>query len=172
MARIAQILTILLVAACTRSQPTVRPESPDADVSDALKEHPEVRARSRAAVHDEIRRSRLDEWQRFQKTVSAFSAADGISREEAEFLGWAYFTWDNPFCGHLGPARLAKREWLMSVTMGLTGKPELEDIRIDKRTGAVRSGSERPISARRLIEIERKRLLHELEASEEDSSGT
>ena len=107
---------------------------------------------------DDVSRSPQDEWLRFKDAAAAFKISDGISREEAEFLGEAYFTWEFLGCGFAGPAKDGKTEWLMRPQAGVAGRPDLHYIRVDKRTGAVRYSGERPMAARDLIEIERRRL--------------
>jgi len=113
---------------------------------------------SRSGVPDDVRQSHLDEWQRFNKAASSFKASDGISQDEAEFLGEAYFVWQLGGCGFAGAAKESKTEWRMRPRVGLRGEPDSSYIRVDKRTGVVRYDSESPIAARDLIEIERRRL--------------
>jgi hypothetical protein len=153
-----QIMAMVVLAACSKPQMASAPSAPEAGVPDVVTGPSPPPAPLTPPADDDFGRSHEDEWLRFKKTVAAFKISDGVSREEAEFLGEAYFTWEFLGCGFAGPAKDGKTEWLMRPRAGVRGQPDPHYIRIDKRTGVIRYSGERPMAARDLIEIERRRL--------------
>ncbi len=113
-------------------------------------------------VSFDVQQHHRDEWQRFNEAAGSFSAVDGIDRGEAELLGGAYFLRKFGACGVPGDARDAGTEWRMRPLVGVGAVPADDEIRVDKRTGAVSYASDPPVSAEALLEGERKRLQEEL----------
>ena len=79
--------------------------------------------------------------------LSGVNAADGISREEAERIGQAYFL-TNVGCGTYRGISNAPEHWIVEGAFGYAAQP-IKDFTINKKTGAVSSpvgpSYERPI---------------------------
>jgi hypothetical protein len=131
------VVVLILVAACARSQS--RPQFPP----DVIEYHQES-------------------WREFDKAASAFSVADGVDQSEAQFLAQAFFVWKISGCGFPESPVDAGAEWQARPRIGYAGEPGSDLIRIDKRTGVVSYAPERPITAKAVMEHERRRLLDNL----------